>query len=139
MSLRRLIYVSASLLEPGDVEEELAALVAQARSRNQRLSLSGCLLFSGGTFAQLLEGSEEDVRDVMRSICADRRHEGVRVIEETSAAERCFSSWGLGFGGPSLYVTKAIRAAVRDADNGRREGIENLRRLMIEFTIDRPR
>lgn len=131
--IRRLIYVSDSDISARDTQREVASLVKQARSRNNSQGISGALLFSGAHFAQLLEGSDSDVRDVMSSILADPRHRNIRIVFDENIPVRCLLDWGLGYAGPSRYVEKAIRRAAIDAERGDRRGAENLRRLIVEF------
>jgi hypothetical protein len=133
MSLARIIYISESLISPACADAEIAALVAQSRSRNVEEAVSGCLLFSVSHFAQILEGPEPSLTALMDSIHADVRHHRIRILERKSIADRCFLSWGLGYGGPSLYVTKVIRRAADEFAQGRQQGVADLKTMMLEF------
>jgi Sensors of blue-light using FAD len=68
-----------------------------SRRNNARCDLTGCLLFSGRYFAQVLEGEESVVQGLAARIAADPRHEGVRFLNEASRAEREYGDWSMGF------------------------------------------
>ena len=131
--IMRIIYVSDSNISSSGAQEELTRLVEQARCRNLSQGISGSLLFSGKHFAQLLEGSNVAVRELMHSILADPRHQNIQIILEEMVEERCLPNWGLGYAGPSIYVSKAIQRAGRDAAKGKRGGAEILKRMIVEF------
>ena len=95
MAVFQLFYVSraAGAIDSGSV----LALVHEARSRNEALRITGCLLFSGHCFAQVLEGERGDVQALARRIAGDARHGGVRVLSERARAEREYAGWPMGF------------------------------------------
>ena len=91
--LCQLFYISHSLSTPHEVEE----ILVSARRLNLQRHVTGILLYSGGHFAQLLEGSSGALRDTMAAIDADTRHEAVtRLIEETTEQRR-FKDWSMAF------------------------------------------
>ncbi|MBD4618649.1 blue light sensor protein, partial [Xanthomonas citri pv. citri] len=58
-----LLYASRSLVPPDDAEAAVEALVAVSRPRNAAVGVTGCLIFGGGRFAQILEGRQTAVED----------------------------------------------------------------------------
>lgn len=90
-----LVYVSSAphLL----TEEELIQLLDQSRRRNQRLDITGMLLYAGGNFMQVLEGEEEHVEAVYQSILADDRNHGNVIIQQGPIEMRDFPQWSMGF------------------------------------------
>ena len=74
----QLLYVST--LAPDASDEVVAEIVAVSRPRNLACEISGALLFDGARFCQLLEGTETQVRLLMRSIEIDARHNNVNVL-----------------------------------------------------------
>lgn len=54
--------------------KSLESMVAAASENNNRVNVSGILLFNGTHFFQLLEGSEENVQEIYQHICQDTRH-----------------------------------------------------------------
>lgn len=93
--LRSLVYSShtASGLE----ESDLPALLEQCRANNERLGLTGILLFRNGRFLQLLEGPEAVLRERMDIISADPRHAGLRVLLSEKPEQRLFPSWTMAY------------------------------------------
>ena len=86
-SLIQTIY--ASRASEAFVEGELAGLMEQSRSNNLRGELTGMLLYCEGSFFQVLEGEEEAVRSVYRSIEKDPRHEDMVKIKQFPHSPTC--------------------------------------------------
>ena len=91
----RLIYVSSATQLMS--EADLIHLLDQARNRNERLNVTGMLLYAEGNFIQVLEGKAENVEEIFESILNDDRNEGTIVIEKENIKERDFADWSMGF------------------------------------------
>lgn len=78
-------------------EAELEELLRNSRANNQRLGVTGMLLYKDGRFMQALEGEETVVRTLLQKIAADPRHYDVRLLDEGFTEEREFSEWSMGF------------------------------------------
>jgi hypothetical protein len=91
----QIFYVSraATAFDNAQVESMLQA----SRRQNDRLDVTGCLLFSGHCFAQVLEGRQNVVSALTRTIAADPRHVGVRILSETQRDERDYADWAMGY------------------------------------------
>ncbi len=76
---------------------QVQALLNASRRQNARLDVTGCLLFSGHCFAQVLEGPQPVVSALASRIAADPRHLGVRVLSETRRDERDYGDWTMGY------------------------------------------
>lgn len=92
-TLTRLLYVSVARDGLGTAEVE--RLLGRARAFNQALGVGGCLLFYGGRFLQVLEGSRSAVQSVLGRIQADPRHHGLRVLYDGPTEEREFADWSM--------------------------------------------
>lgn len=92
-TLFRVFYVSRSLAAPTDV----TTILEISRRRNQVSGITGSLVFTGGHFAQLLEGSAQAVAEAMARIDADPRHEQVTRLIEGAADRRRFDGWAMAF------------------------------------------
>jgi hypothetical protein len=55
-------------------EDELLALLQKSRENNERLRLTGTLLYKDGNFIQMLEGPEDTVQAMTEKIGRDARH-----------------------------------------------------------------
>lgn len=89
--LCQLFYLSRSLCSPGEVNH----ILVSARRHNLRRGVTGLMLFSGGHFAQLLEGPPEALRETMAAIDADTRHTAVTRLVEGRTAQRRFKDWSM--------------------------------------------
>jgi hypothetical protein len=89
------IYASLAIRHFG--QGELLPLLEQARNANAGYSLTGMLLYIGGSFFQVLEGGAADVDAVYGKILHDPRHTRVTQIIHEPIAERDFSEWTMGF------------------------------------------
>ena len=98
----RLVYVSTATHLFS--QAELVDLLAQARVKNQRLGVTGMLLYHDGNFMQVLEGEEAVVRELFACIERDPRHHGSIVLLEEHVDRqhpdhetRVFADWSMGF------------------------------------------
>src|SRR4051794_28676501 len=109
MGIRCLLYVSESCLSWPDDAHEVDHIVANARTRNEQLGLTGALIYTRTHFAQVLEGERDAIEAVMASIRADSRHRNLCVVAEESIETRYFPDWTMAYSGPSFYVDRQIR------------------------------
>lgn len=94
-SVFQLFYVSraTSALDNRTIQSILHA----SRRHNARLDVTGCLLFSGHCFAQLIEGAQPVVRALASRIAGDPRHAGIRFLSESTSSERHYGDWTMGY------------------------------------------
>ncbi len=94
--LTHLIYASKAKVDFTD--EDIVLLLSKAREKNKSLGITGMLLYEAGGFIQVLEGDEQQVKELFDQIKADHRHEKVTTIIFEALAHRQFSSWTMGYG-----------------------------------------
>lgn len=90
-----LIYASSAIAPL--TEQELIDLLKQAREKNAQLGITGMLLYKGGNFLQVLEGDEEAVMSLYKTIQNDPRHRQVMTIAKRKVSERTFPDWQMAF------------------------------------------
>ncbi|MFI3137272.1 MAG: BLUF domain-containing protein [Methylococcaceae bacterium] len=95
MSLNCLVYASISTQKFSD--EQLLSLLKKARNNNERLEITGMLLYRDGFFMQALEGDLDDIEELFKVIENDTRHKDQIVIYKKSIKERGFAKWTMGF------------------------------------------
>ena len=78
-------------------EAQVQSILHASRRHNARLDVTGCLLFSGHCFAQVLEGARPVVSALARAIAADPRHLGFRLLSQTHCDERDYADWAMGY------------------------------------------
>jgi len=92
--LVRLLYASRAA-EP-ITAGLLDAILAQSRSNNPPLGVTGLLCVSDDTFIQVLEGGRDEVCDIYNAIVRDSRHTQVRLLRYDEIEERRFGAWTMG-------------------------------------------
>jgi hypothetical protein len=90
-----MVYVSSASRDIPP--EELVEILRRSRENNERLAVTGMLLYYDGNFMQILEGPRETVTRLMSSIERDGRHRGVIVLIRKPIAERQFPQWSMAF------------------------------------------
>lgn len=94
-NLIQLIYASAAT-EPF-TPAELRELLNLARAKNQRLDVTGMLLYHEGSFLQVLEGLPEAIGPLLKTITKDKRHHNVMLLLRHEIEARNFAEWKMGF------------------------------------------
>jgi hypothetical protein len=89
-----LLYVSTPCALPS--RSGMAGIIGVAHLNNPREGLSGMLLWSDASFAQVLEGPADAVEAMFARIRRDARHRDVRPIARWARATRCFASDPMG-------------------------------------------
>ncbi len=77
--------------------EDLLQILEKSRANNDRLQITGMLLYHGGHFLQMLEGDEDVVRERYEIITRDERHKWVAIVMTGPNAARDFPDWTMGF------------------------------------------
>jgi hypothetical protein len=95
MKLIQLIYASAALklFAPAELRE----LLRLARIKNQRLGVTGMLLYHQGSFLQVLEGPVSAVNPLLETIGKDQRHDKLMLLLRREIEARNFADWKMGF------------------------------------------
>ncbi|EHR72806.1 acylphosphatase [Burkholderiales bacterium JOSHI_001] len=140
-SLIQCIYASAAAQRMDTAD--LAALLRTARHHNERLGLTGMLLYADGSFFQVLEGPQDAVDATYARIEADPRHSQVTRIIREPIPRRFFSAWSMGFcqaGSPELAGLAGLDGVNRffDQDEGApRMDAGRARKLLAAFRAGR--
>ncbi len=93
--LYRLVYAS-SATQPFSTSQ-LTALLEHARAANHERGITGMLLYKDGSFIQLIEGVEHQLRALYAKIALDPRHHRLDLVFEGPAENRLFYEWSMGF------------------------------------------
>lgn len=101
--LERLVYTSTASHEFGSLH--LFNLLTQARLRNQRLQITGHLLYLDGSFTQCIEGPPDRIEQLWQSLLRDDRHHGIQLLSRQPSEQRRFTEWSMAFSSyAALYV-----------------------------------
>jgi hypothetical protein len=90
-----LFYVSAAT-RPFD-DAAVLSILNQARRNNPARDVTGCLLYSGRHFGQVLEGRVEVIDEMLRCLVIDPRHTSVKTLCRTTSATREYGVWSMGY------------------------------------------
>ena len=133
--MQRLLYVSESCIYKSDEEATVSKIVSHAQTKNDELSVTGALLFTGQHFAQVLEGPTESVQVLMDWITNDPRHRIIKVVDTSPITCRQFSDWQMAYQGPSQYVSRHVARLLHTSDPfEQRRAAEWLTELAREFS-----
>ncbi len=91
----RLIYRSHSRIPADSDRVELGKILRTSRANNVHRGVTGALLMYEGWFAQVLEGPQQQVRQLFEVIRADPRHDAVQVSEEGEIEAPVFARWAM--------------------------------------------
>ena len=93
--MHELIYTSAATEKMS--EGGLISLLEQSWLNNERLDITGLLVYHNREFIQILEGQEERVAELFDKISLDGRHTSVRVCWQNEIEQRNFLNWSMAF------------------------------------------
>lgn len=90
-----LVYVSSGVRKLDD--SEILDILRTSHRNNERLDITGMLLYKDGNFLQVLEGPEQAVTKLMETVERDSRHRGLIVLTKKPIEERQFARWSMAF------------------------------------------
>jgi Sensors of blue-light using FAD len=93
--LERLLYQSIASYELGSLH--LFTLLSRARVANQRLGITGHLLYAGGRFVQCIEGPPDSIEHLWQKLNVDDRHHDVILVNRAPVKVRRFPEWSMAF------------------------------------------
>jgi hypothetical protein len=106
-----LVYFSRSTIQPDGVEAEIRKILDIAREENPKRDVTGALLFSGGFFAQALEGPLSSVESTFERIRKDVRHTDVSVLSCKPITRRSFADWSMAYATPAGWLSASLGVA----------------------------
>jgi uncharacterized membrane protein (DUF373 family) len=77
--------------------QDLSRLLEECREYNAAHGVTGMLLYSNGTFVQVLEGEARTIDELLDRIEEDPRHTGIRLLERKPIEHREYAGWNMGF------------------------------------------
>lgn len=129
--LYSLVYTSRGVRDFN--RDDLLSLLFQARNRNERLEVTGLLLYAEGRFVQVLEGEESNVLTLYDDIQNDSRHINVTTLAENKIDKRMFPDWTMGYKNIDLEHYRNIPGLSLFLDN---DQISEPYRLLFHFKDD---
>lgn len=111
------IYVSQSLLNTAQTDTMIDQIVESSRRNNRALDISGALMLADRTFAQVIEGTRENVETMRKKILADDRHRDIKTLWRGAVRERRFAGWTLAYAQSSHFYQSVMSEIRRRADD----------------------
>ena len=94
--LVRIVYASRATPEClANLDENIEQILASAISNNRPKGITGLLIAHRGWFLQALEGPTDEVHELFKHICTDRRHRDAILLGEGVAGIREFGLWSM--------------------------------------------
>ena|ERR1700761_465952 len=131
--MKQIIYISVSAHPMS--EDELVDILQAARKKNASMDITGVLLYSGGTFIQVLEGPGAHVNRVFESIEKDLRHKNIIKLVDKVESKRNFGDWTMGFATANPEKTEELIGYIRSIDHLLDNDLNNSASLMIRIFI----
>lgn len=109
--MKNIVYVSTAVKLMH--ENQLFDILHNSRQHNAALNISGVLLYSEGTFIQVLEGRDGVIDALYSRIQADRRHKNVMKLIDEPITEKSFAQWLMGFAVTDVEKTDKLVGYLR--------------------------
>lgn len=90
--LRQVFYVSQARIAG---IQQVNRLLRVCVDNNSRKGISGLLIYTGNHFAQVIEGPEPAIGEVMERIAQDPRHTRMRRLAVKPVTTRSFGGWAM--------------------------------------------
>ncbi len=101
--LHRLVYYSRNRIagSPEQIDVIIAHILEVSRRNNERVGVTGALMFNDGCFAQVLEGPTVAVEQTFERIQQDPNHGDVLLLACEPVTARAFDNWSMAYVGRS--------------------------------------
>ena len=76
---------------------ELKLLFETSNKKNNKIGITGCLVYYHGKFIQLLEGEQKNIISLYEKIKTDERHTEVHLFSDDTISKRNFPEWGMAY------------------------------------------
>ena len=134
----RLLYVSRNCLPNTQADDIFDGIAAVSHARNAREGITGALMFTGVSFAGVLEGERDAVLALMAAIAQDRGHRDVWIAQRDAVKMRQYDRWSVAYRGRSTYSQRLVESVRTASDDHMqlRGALNALSRFMHECVRD---
>jgi hypothetical protein len=112
--MHHIIYLSWATTPFSD--EQLHALLQEARSHNTAAGITGILVYGNDCFMQVLEGEEATVRSLYEQIKGDARHRDVTAYADKAITQRAFGDWSMAFHSTTTHQFEGLVGYLQPAN-----------------------
>ncbi|WBU37528.1 BLUF domain-containing protein [Homoserinibacter sp. YIM 151385] len=113
--MKSIVYSSRATAEM--TSEALSSILETSRRNNERLGITGLMLYRRRRFFQLMEGPAADIDERLEVIERDSRHEQLHVHLSYDVERRQFPAWSMGFDAVSDDAARSLpgyRSSISD-------------------------
>jgi len=128
-----ILYTSRKTMPAEHEVAEIAAIMAASRSWNEAQGITGGLINTPLSFAQLVEGPAAAVDDLMAKISKDPRHRDVRILRTETIGKVRLPAWAMAYSGPWSFVSRRVEPLVDIAGAPDPIAVDELMRLVVAF------
>jgi Sensors of blue-light using FAD len=116
--LYRLVYISRNEIVGDDetIRREIEQILERAQKKNPQANITGALMFNAGSFAQIIEGSHDDIQDTFERIQCDPRHSHVVMLSLEPVEEREFPNWSMAYFGTDSTAAAKFGDIMHDSE-----------------------
>jgi hypothetical protein len=107
--------VATSQMDQADVFN----IVQTSVDNNMARGVTGFLIYADNKFCQLIEGEEDDLRGLLKTIGADPRHKAIEVLVDEPISARRFPRWRMQRVSKTSGSIDEIRQVLTSAPGGR--------------------
>jgi hypothetical protein len=137
--MKNIVYVSTAVKLMH--ENQLLDILHNSRLHNAALNISGVLLYSNGTFIQVLEGRDTVIDALYARIQADQRHKNIITLIDEPIIEKSFGKWLMGFAVTDSKKTEKLLGYLLsiselDLSNGKSTAVDAIKTFIETNKLD---
>lgn len=95
MNKIQIVYTSKASTDVDDAQ--VVKIHMTALKNNVQRDVTGMLLYTKGTFLQVIEGEASTIDRLLEKIRSDTRHHDVEIVVRNSIKHREFKNWSMGY------------------------------------------
>ena len=132
----QLLYLSTAKDLMSD--DELESLSTQSKINNHQNKVTGMLVYYEGSFIQILEGDEEQVKSLFQKISHDPRHKSIYLIDHREIENRSFQTWDMAFKKltkDDLENYPSLKSLIKNSDKDESVKLTDIEEAFISISV----
>lgn len=102
--MNQICYASLATSKSTQLLIDLRNILTEARDFNVQYGITGVLYYADGYFFQCMEGSEQNLANLLEKLQQDSRHHQIQLFESRQIESRSFAEWSMKFVGRTSQV-----------------------------------
>ena len=117
VEFRSVLYTSEAQLYSLEEDKQVELIAVTSRINNEMSGITGCLVYTGIHFAQIVEGGSAAIGRLLIKLQVDSRHRNMKIISDAYQSERVFLKWSMAY-----IRTPQLRSMIERVAEGKVEG-----------------